>query len=465
MPLILGKQAINTLRQAAIERIRFFQEALAERGIIARIGTELEFFPLNKSGLPQKDILDAKKLTAALRKNVRGIERVHPESITSRAQYELVTGPNPKMKGAGIADASPLAAAETVDAFKTGLINHADRLGLGGISFKARQREGNSLHTSGLHINMSLWDSAGRKNLFYQPLRATSDIERHVVDSLIKTHATAAPAYFPNPDSYERIPIDLAGLMSTAPTHAAYMSNKGSTISNAYQLIKGLVAGEPKIGSIAGRHADLLHAPFGAAEGLLFRGHRSNWIGWERPRMYRLEGRLAGADADPYVAIASELASAYEAVRGKVRPYVHGMSIDKANERIIKAGERSWVVAKHDGKFASHRLSLDNTAGHEALVESVRMRELLGEDLYHGIVATTKPLSISTETANAVAESEHHFQDMVRRGHNRHYDTTDITPTVIETINGLPASVVRDAPLATWKDRLRNRFSDGKSIT
>lgn len=472
MAAISGKAAsgaIRALRQAAIERIRFFQEALAERGILARIGAELEFLPLNLNGVPQNDLLDANKLAAALQKNVRTVERLHQESISSRAQYELVTGLNKHAPGTNIHDASPLAAAETVDAFKRALISNTERLGLGGVSFRARAPVGTSFQNSGLHLNLSLWDDAGRSNLFYQHFKPTTDLERHVVDSMIQTHAASAPAYLPSQDSYGRIVASAAGdiknphfahdVGSGVPTRAGYMANKGTTIGNIFAVLKSTIKGKPHIGSIAGRHRDVLHAPLGLAEGLVFPGHRSAMIGWEKPSQYRLESRLAGADADPYVAIAADLASAYEAVTKHVRPFVHGMKINPATEKVIQAGEKSWVVTKHGGKFDSLPLALNSTVGHQAFLENARMRALLGEDLFHGIAATTKPAQIAEATQGVIAESEGYFQKMVRERGGQDYDKTAITNGIQEAMDAMPLSVVNEPK---WIERLGSNLGRSK---
>ncbi|MBY0355227.1 MAG: glutamine synthetase [Rickettsiales bacterium] len=473
MPTISGKAAeaaFRALRQAAIERIRFFQEALAERGILARVGAELEFFPLNQKGVPQDDLLDAKKLTAALQ-SVATIERVHQETIASRAQYELVTGLNRHKSGTTIHDSSPLAAAETVDAFKHALLRNAKRLGLSGVAFKARMQAGTALQNSGLHVNLSLWDGAGRSNLFYQHFKPTTDLERHVVDSMIQTHATSVPAYFPFADSYERIAASARGtitnpdfamaISSAVPTRAGYMANKGTTLVNAYNVLKSAIRGEPEIGSIAGRHGDLLHKPLGLLEGLAFPGRRSSMIGWEKPSQYRLESRLAGADADPYIAIAADLASAYEAVTHHVRPFVHGMIINSTTEKLINAGEKSWVVTRHQGPFDSLPLALNSTVGHQAFASNARMRALLGEDLFHGITATTRPIGIDLATKEAVEESTNHFQRMVRGHRGNDYDKTTITDGIQEAFDATPRSVVNEKGKTKWTERIGSNL--GKS--
>jgi glutamine synthetase len=475
VPAISGKAAdgaLRALRQAAIERIRFFQETLAERGILARIGTELEFFPLNRKGIPQNDLLNTDKLAAALQTNVRTVERIHQETITSRAQYELVTGLNRHTSGTNIHDASPLAAAETVDAFKHALSSNAERLGLGGVSFKPRMQAGTALQNSGLHVNLSLWDDAGRSNLFYQRFKPTTDLERHVVDSMIQTHAASAPAYLPSADSYERItasikrsplnPMYWWEMTSGVPTRAGYMANKGVTLSNAAHVFKTGISGNPEIGSVAGRHGSILYKPLGLIEGVMFPGHRSAMIGWEKPSQYRLESRLAGADADPYVAIAADLASAYEAVTQYVRPFVHGMKINPAIEKVIQAGEKSWVVKRHGGKFDSLPLALNSTVGHQAFVENARMRELLGEDLFHGITATTKPVHIAEASQRVVAESENYFQRMVRNHGGQDYPNTTITDNMNEAFRVMPPSVVNEVGEPTWTELIKNCTGRGR---
>lgn len=462
----IAESTLHTLRQAAIERIRFFQEALAEHGIIARVRGELEFFPLNRKGLQQAHLLDEEKLAAHLRKDVRGIERVHKEAITSSAQYEFVGGPNPHLPGTGIAEDAPLAAAETLASFKEAFQMNAQRLGLGGVSFRARMGEGTSLSTSGLHINLSLWDKTGTHNLFHAPGRATTDLQRHVVDSMIQTHATAAPAYLPQVASFERISTTAKGnpldptfwwnLTSGVPNHAGYMSNKGVTLGNAVNVVAGGLHGKPPIGTIAGRHSSWLYKPLGIMEGMAYPGKRTAMIGWEKPHQYRLESRIAGADADPYVVIAHEMASVYEAVVRHVRPFTQSVPVNHATEKLIEAGGTKFLVDRHRASFHSIALPKTLTQARETMVQDTRMRELLGEDLFHATLsqgAVQAAPSANSHVQALLKESARHTRVRLR---NAPHETSEISENMHASFASMVSPVRTERKAESWVSALHN---------
>lgn len=390
----------NSVRNAAIERIKFFEQGLAERGIRVRMGAELEFVPLNAQGLPEANLLNEKALTRQLQQSIPTIERVHREP-GSQAGYELVTGPNRHIRGTGLADASPLATAETVAAFKDSIQANASRWGLGGVSFDSVVQAAGITEKNSTHLNMSLWDEAGSQNLFYQAGGKTTDIERHVIDALIRTQAEGAAAYLPYADSYARLTptyldnLDSAALRNIAsgtPNHAGHMINKAADLTYIIGLIKSMTTQGLRIDSVASRYAGGMFAKTaGVADRLQYGPNRSSMIGWEKPHQHRIESRLAAADVDPYVLVAMELGAAYEAVTEHVRPYQTGQSIDTLKEIIVDIGDKKFVVDIHNGKFDSVPLPRDIAAARNAMAGSERLQNLLGDDLYHGIIAYTDP--------------------------------------------------------------------------
>lgn len=367
---VKNTNVLNSARQAAIERIQYLTEELQKRGISVMMRGELEFFPLNEQGKPEARLIDEQKLTEQLRKTVPTIDRVHHEIASSQAQYEMVTGPNPEMPTSGIEIDAPLRTAETMAVFKEAMIANAERLGLGGVSFDARNQVGNTHENSGMHINISLWDKDSKQNLFYEKGSPTTDLQRHVIDAMIHMHANAAPAYFPTEASFDRIRStsqtnignaqSIEDTASGVPNTAGYMPNKGMTVGSvAQKAVSALTGNKVEIGSVTSRYSDAEAMLFGAGEKILFNGVRSSAIGWEKPEQYRIESRLAGADADPYMVIAAELAAIHEAVTKHTRPFDPAKPINPETEKVITVGDTQMVVDKHDGKFASIPLAMD----------------------------------------------------------------------------------------------------------
>jgi hypothetical protein len=397
---------LSWLRQAAVNRIRFFEEALAERGLIARLGAELEFFPLSAHGLPKKNLLDEAKLTDHLRKTVTGIERVHKE-IGPGAQYELVTGLNPTMKNLSLEHASALATAENVAAFQDAFAAHAPRWQMTGVSYCPRQKVLGKMENSGLHINISLWDKSGTKNLFYQRGQQTTDLERHVVDALIENHGNGSLIYLPTEDSFARVnsmrdPLRLSGLRnlsSGVPNTAGYMPSKGITLQAANIIMRDYVqTQQAMIPSITGRFRSPQGMVFGLVEKVTLGGVRSNMIGWETAAQHRLESRLAASDADPYLVVASEMAAIYDAV-------CKGTRINQATNAL--------EILPHTTEFKLIGLPDSATKARLKLGANDRLRKLLGEDLFHGIIVReVTPDRLAEDFAESAAYVESHAQEV-----------------------------------------------------
>lgn len=411
--------SIETLRHSALERIVFFEkQLLSEYGIRVRTGAELEFIPLNEQGLPQANLLDEAALTKGLRNSIPNIERVHRESDFSQVQYEFVSGPNSSIAGTGLRDASPSSTAETVVAFKDAISANAKDWGMGGVSFTPRLPVDNGNAHNGFHLNLSLWDGDGQKNLFYEKGKNTTDLQRHVMDAMIHTHGEGTVGYVPYSNSFDRINTTntneistntIANIFTTVPNSAGHVPNKGIDVGTWANGVMDMVLNKPfTIGSIASRHgsSNPFNLTMSLGEYVAFGSVRSSLIGWEKPHQYRLESRLAGADADPYVVTAMEMASIYDAAKNHLRPYDASKPINKKTEQLLNIGDRQFVVDKHNGKFASTPLPKSIEEARDSLAQSDRLRVLLGEDLYHGIIAYSDPLN-HPDRASAAPKRDH----------------------------------------------------------
>jgi glutamine synthetase len=195
--------------------------------------------------------------------------------------------------------------------------------------------------TSALHINVSLCDKQGR-NLF-----AMSDkLLDHCVRSLVALQNDAALPMLPSEDSLKRINAN-----RSAPAAI------------------GVKTGKYFQGS---RHTSVTVRRF-MLEGDDYTPVAENT---------RIENRLPGADADPFVSMAITMAAMVDAVR----QHVHKVE-DKAHHKInLRIDD---IPAE---KYPQH----DLPKTHEELVEkfastarngAARMRKLLGDTLYDAILA------------------------------------------------------------------------------
>src|SRR5690606_3277183 len=134
------------------------------------------------------------------------------------------------------------------------------------------------------------------------------------------------------PNSYERVQSgtkyngswnwgEMRDVMSFVPNVAGHTPNKGGDANAMINMVRNMeITGSLAIPSVTSRFRSPQGMVYGAVERVTFGGKRSNMIGWETPAQHRLESRLAGADADPYITTAAELASVYDAVVKHVRP-------------------------------------------------------------------------------------------------------------------------------------------------
>lgn len=420
MPEPLDTPQQERLHQAARERIEFFTRDLRERyGIEVRMAAELEFLVLDEKGGRASNLVDAERLTNAF-SNVPTIEKVYPEYF-GYSQLELVTGINPNIPGLDYTVSSPLNTADTVAAFRTIADAQLRDWGLGGISNAARPFSSEAkTPTNGFHLNISLLDTNGNP-LFFDAQQGMSDIARHVTSSLIATQAEGSYAVMPHDNSYERLRIAdnailtgnvdeaLHGRANWMPSHAGYLDNKGATLNMAISQTIGTVHAlannnpDPErmpVGTIASHYPDLEARIIGYFDP----SQRTIPIGGERPHQTRLENRIAGADADPYMLVAMDMASIHEAVTDNVRVLEPGGEVDPSKERIIETDGKRLAITRHDGQFGSYQLPRDLDTARSRFESSERMRSLLGDELYQE--ALRQPRSLLPLASLRLPESE-----------------------------------------------------------
>lgn len=389
---------LSELQEAAVERIRFFQNELKKYGIYVRTGMELEFAILNENGENIPCRFPIKNPCAYLKE--QGIEYVsgyrgegavfkHGDRtdvsswITSgddepimiaddprpsyRTQYELTIGeegafggPKPQnfmpekiaqtteyLRRKGLADmlrdTTMLTAIEPHPQLKEFLKNPTP-------DFSAHRTYNIALppymevtDCMGLHTNISAFDRNG-KNLFAE----SPELMDHCLQSLVRLQKSSVLANAPTPQSYERY------------------------FNGSISVPKGIGSDDAKLVIFDDANA----VAYASAS------KRDEW-GLSADE-YRIENRLPGADADPYVAMATTMAALYDAVKTHVR--VKGLlGKAKDDEKTLSTAEKTLFIAKKSPREASEELPRQFSDIIERYEQSNELKELLGTRLYHAI--------------------------------------------------------------------------------
>lgn len=352
----------SELQQAAIDQIAEYKKELAQYGMYVRTAMELEFMVQDDKGMLTPGTIDLEKAHTFLseQEQLPFIEKVDTEGEVARGmqmpsmafQYEVNVADD------GIASPKTLApekVAAVVEKLKARSLKNMlmdttclttdaiMRDTLLSPSFEARphanEPKDSILHneeTSALHINISLCDKKGR-NLF-----ALSDkLLDHCVRSLVALQNDAALPMLPSEDSLKRINANRSAPAAIGVKTGKYFQGSRHT---SVTVRRYMLEGDP-------------YTP--AAE------------------QTRIENRLPGADADPFVNMAITMAAMVDAVR----QHVHKVE-DKANGKINLRIDPTPV-----GAYPKH----DLPAKHSDLVDKFsatsRIRELLGGKLYDAILA------------------------------------------------------------------------------
>lgn len=353
----------SPLQRAAIGRIRELCHELAGYGLYPRTSMELEFFVQTDSGAHIPGIIRLEKAAGFIRQdNITTFDKFEIEGeprrrgeIHKATQYEVTLDDRDALRPvlAGSRPSfNPLRVAQQVEKLKTGTLPRMLRTttcmnpvaGLGALghllpNFTARPYA--SPETSGLHVNISLTDRDGR-NIFAQ----SPPLLFHCADGVAHAQHATLLASLPAENAMRRL-----GANPSAPAGIGILH--GSPISyvthNSVQI-----------------------------NGLQFREDLLNPIGTDAAR---IENRLPGADADPFVAMAVTLAGVVQAVR----KHMHITRIPGENRLRAKidpaeraANNRRDIPREHDKIHGSF------TASSEA-------RELLGPELYKAVLAEYGP--------------------------------------------------------------------------
>lgn len=334
------------LQQAAIERIQYFKEELKQYGIHVRSSMELEFTVSDKYNNPRRAMINLKQANQYLQESEPALQHFETLKQDSTSEYEVTIADtiNPD-KHLDVYAFSPEAIAYETALLKrqslanmlqqSSCLNH--QYARGGTEpflpvFDAHPHsnllcEAPSNHerqSSALHVNISLYDDEGN-NLFTQ----SPELMQEAARRLIEVQHQAGLAFLPNKNSMARLSqqthVSVPGGIGMEPS-----ADMGKRTFSSVNIRGGIY-------EVGGADARIKYA------------HDT-----------RLENRLPGADADPFVAMAVTMAAMLDAVQ--------------------------YELPKHQTRAPKHHFAENRRELTQQLAASGYMRELLGTKLYHAIL-------------------------------------------------------------------------------
>lgn len=356
---------LSPLQQAALERIREFKQELAQHGIYMRSAIELEFMVADEKGtltpcmieLPELDQhvdehgamvwqYDRQNKPLEYLTQHEGLANVEMFKRDSSSEYEVTVADMPDIRLA----ASPTQFAPEQVAGVTAYLKEHGLANLLQNTTCLSSHAQNSSHayepvfralpyedaflptepykkkTSALHVNVSLYDRDGNNLFARHPA-----LMEHCCHALVALQKAGALAVMPHKNSLARI-----GNNELAPHNIGIIRDCFPRTNNSLSSIQ----------------------------------KRADSVDFEHDTV-RIENRLPGADADPYVAMATTMAALVDAVRQHSRREPDGsLHVDPMPTQ----------------KPQTHEIPKP----HEKLIEqfksSTHMRELLGDKLYRAIL-------------------------------------------------------------------------------
>ncbi|CAM2067926.1 Glutamine synthetase [Sulfidibacter corallicola] len=256
-------------------------EAARDMGFAAKAASELEYFLFKDSfdGAREKDYRDLKTFGAYI-EDYHMLQGAREEVVNGEARRHLNASGVPVEFSKGewgpgqhelnIRYAPVLEMADRHAIYKQCLKEIADQAGYA-VTFMAKYRE--DLAGSSCHTHLSLWDTAGRKNLFAGDQKLgpieVSDAFRWFLGGWMAHAAELMPFFAPTVNAYKRFQ---AG--SWAPTGLAWSYDNRTA---GFRVV--------------GRGSSL-----------------------------RIESRICGADVNPYLAYAAVMAAGLDGIRRRIEP-------------------------------------------------------------------------------------------------------------------------------------------------
>jgi hypothetical protein len=337
---------LTAAQNYAIERIRFFKKELSKYGVEPVTGTELECFPEDQNGeLVQTLLFDQQKIDAAF-KDYPYFKKF--EVPVLEQLYEVALG-----EGDPELIAKATAGLKEHEGLRT-LVAERHKPGECRLNFSARPKYRwwsepekvwvDSPYTAGLHINVSLKNKDGIP--LFGGLFGKNALLKNCTRGVMAVQKEGMLLFAPQEDSYYRFtstPTSSPGNIPEIIGCGFHKRDGGSVMLRGYYVEDGYSVFDNNI---------------------------------------RIENRLAGADADPYVAMAATLAGIYLGVLA---------TKDKAKlQEIYGRGDLKNVA--WGGKGPDDMVPTNINKAKARFEGSTLMRNVLGNKLFEAVRSgNTKP--------------------------------------------------------------------------
>ncbi len=332
----------DEINAKAEARLIFMEDELKKRGIHIAIGAEQEFIVLDKRRKIWTHSINHYRLTNDLQLQFPLLERVYNEEL-SEGEYEAVFSSVEKVLGMDLAAPRRLAdkeqtipknlgfypsveIARQIVTLRRTLSSHLNQFAKGlEASFRTVTND-NGNTTAGMHINSSCFNQDGKNLFFNKRLGVHSPLALQVADIQKQLQEEGTILYAPKPESYDRF-----GKRYTAPRNFMVGYDKAD---NTLTLRYGY-----------------------------------------KEKTYRIEDRMAGADANPYLVMLASVGAIYSTIIAKEKG--HTYPIDSSSPSISIKGDDTLSVARNKA--------------YERFSRSELWQEIAGEDLYRDLLAYMKP--------------------------------------------------------------------------
>lgn len=320
------QKAIREVRLQARECIRAADKYLRKKGYEVRMGAELGFYAEDEHGRPvhitDENLAKASDAQSGVPTFKRMMHQMHDSDPSLFTPFEIASTPSPKEEHLW----RPSNIALGLDHLKRSLPGLIKQYGAQTCAIRAKPYP-DVLDTCGMHLNFSIWKDG--KNLFATedpgkiPQNAGkeayhTEIEKYAIHALLAFQMEGMLAFAPQETSYERY-HNFKGLETDTREQRALKCENASpnkiAFDNNRECLHGYLV---KLKKISGCMPS--NMPISASVNVHTLGFHSQVVRDQlkkeplRANECRIENRLPGADADPYVAIAMNMAAIVYAI-------------------------------------------------------------------------------------------------------------------------------------------------------
>ncbi|MFO1242911.1 MAG: hypothetical protein U1E36_06895 [Rickettsiales bacterium] len=320
------QRAIKEVRLQARDYIRTAVKHLEEEHYEIRMGGELYFFPINEKSEPHTlsvdDLDQAKSAQGGSPVRFSQLRHSKPVSGSGASPYELASHVSPHEN---IKRWDPLHIARNLDVIKRNLPDLAKKYGASGVTFEAKPYP-DQIDTCGMHLNISLWKDGKNQFALSNPTYVRNSdaphqhsvLERFIIRSLLEFQHEGMLAFAPQKTSYDRyknfegflnkdIHEQTAVMQAASPNKIAVDNDRQTLVR--MKILRNLErSGDPHrpYNAVPVSPSINVHTQSISARQVRTSEKRDADIPSEE---CRVENRLAGSDADPYVVVAVTMAA------------------------------------------------------------------------------------------------------------------------------------------------------------